>query len=939
MRTVTRNLVRQGHRRAEGRRRSEEEAAREEALPSTEELVERVSVQREVVDRVLELDEVHRRTILLRYFEQLSPDEIAARTGTPLPTVKTRLRRALARLRENLDRRHGGDGHAWLAALAPLFPKTGGLSAAAPPTGALLVSTKTALTLTAAAAVAIVGGLWILLPRGESPEPTASGTGDDGGLLAPALPDPAESPAITPDERVPLGSKALATDTLEDREGAAQEPNRRLTIQVVDEQGSPVAGVPVGVRWQEERRDGIHGTAETQAPMGLAVIENLDVVLPVDLDRGERAFATLVVPLREQVERSIDHHNVPKDPVRLVLPPTGVVTALVEDEDGNAASDRWVHLTAVERDPSRVDVWQRISGSRRMSSEGRAVFSHVGLGLELLAGSDHPQSSWRTEAVIAGPRKAGEEVTVVLVFERRRTRSFSGRLVTPQGEPLARRLVYPVFEFAGSETRGAAERSWFVTDADGRFRTEAFVPSPEARMSRIRFTTGEPQRTTCKAEVSIVDTGSGEEVPLGDIVVNPESLIVSGCVVDEDGDPIPWASVRVRHKVDRWGNPYAPEDGDDFQWWILNDLQAQGDQKGRFEARGSVDPGVLALVISKRGYLDSDLVPFSPGDREVRIVLRSEGVVTGRVLLDEGIPPSWIFVEVEAHEGAPQVWWSGSDTFTPRARLAEDGSFHVPNLLPGPSAVHVRPWRDAEPLVTIGDVMIECGGTNRDPRLQEIDLRGLLRHIEIEAVGSSGAVPVEGHMAILDAPVEDETMPHIALEQGRASFVTRMPSVDLVVHAIGYRPARLESVSDDTKVVLRPGIPVRVRLPSSIELPDPPHVLRAQLQHESQYRRPASSRRIHTQDGEAGDWWQNWILYRAKTFGESRSVELRLPTEGAYQIFWFLDPEDDRSLGSLPTPEHQTEVEVEDSDAELVLDWGPDLAEYSARLDALREGR
>ena len=55
---------------------------------------------------VAALDEPYREVVSLRFFADLSLDEIARQTGRPLGTVKTHLRRGLQRLRAALD--HGG---------------------------------------------------------------------------------------------------------------------------------------------------------------------------------------------------------------------------------------------------------------------------------------------------------------------------------------------------------------------------------------------------------------------------------------------------------------------------------------------------------------------------------------------------------------------------------------------------------------------------------------------------------------------------------------------------------------------------------------------------------------------------------------------------------------------------------------------------------------
>jgi protocatechuate 3,4-dioxygenase beta subunit len=61
---------------------------------------------------VLALDEAKRKVLFLRYHEGLEPAAIAARLGLPVKTVKTRLARGLAELRERLERRYGGDRRA-----------------------------------------------------------------------------------------------------------------------------------------------------------------------------------------------------------------------------------------------------------------------------------------------------------------------------------------------------------------------------------------------------------------------------------------------------------------------------------------------------------------------------------------------------------------------------------------------------------------------------------------------------------------------------------------------------------------------------------------------------------------------------------------------------------------------------------------------------------
>jgi len=76
-----------------------------EAAPGTDPMLlslrtERATAVRQAVAR---LAEPYRETVSLRFFGELSLDEIARQTGRPLGTVKTQLHRGLLRLRDALD--------------------------------------------------------------------------------------------------------------------------------------------------------------------------------------------------------------------------------------------------------------------------------------------------------------------------------------------------------------------------------------------------------------------------------------------------------------------------------------------------------------------------------------------------------------------------------------------------------------------------------------------------------------------------------------------------------------------------------------------------------------------------------------------------------------------------------------------------------------------
>jgi len=119
LRNVTRNFALRLLR-GEARRAARERAAAiPEGIPSTEEIVALEESRRHVVEAVLGLAEPYRSAILLRYYHDLPAVEVALRLDVPIETTRSRIKRGLARLRQQLDGEFG-DRTAWILALAPL---------------------------------------------------------------------------------------------------------------------------------------------------------------------------------------------------------------------------------------------------------------------------------------------------------------------------------------------------------------------------------------------------------------------------------------------------------------------------------------------------------------------------------------------------------------------------------------------------------------------------------------------------------------------------------------------------------------------------------------------------------------------------------------------------------------------------------------------------
>lgn len=160
---VLQNRLRSVERSKKRRGRREAEVAPHEALPSTAALSERAESARLLLAAVLELPEAQRQVLLLSYFEGLSITRIAALTTSSEVAVRSRITRAVAALRERLDKRSDGDSARWLQALVPLagvqrLQPPVALAALAPAaTIGALTMILTSKVVAAAAAVLVLG--------------------------------------------------------------------------------------------------------------------------------------------------------------------------------------------------------------------------------------------------------------------------------------------------------------------------------------------------------------------------------------------------------------------------------------------------------------------------------------------------------------------------------------------------------------------------------------------------------------------------------------------------------------------------------------------------------------------------------------------------------------------------------------------------------------
>lgn len=267
---ATRNLAWRARAQEDERRAREARAARSEAGGGEEAAAERLRVHRRLVDLVLSLEEPYREALVLRYFDDLAPREIAARLGVSREAARQRVSRGLAMLRARLDAEEwldeDGTRRHWAVALAPLLapPRSSPPTPAPAGSGLALLAIMTPKMLLALLAAAAVVALVLVV---RALDPVAEGGAEPAVAEAPAE---LESGSGRTEEE---GGGVVAVERDTRRVAAAGAAPRTPRVRVVREDGGPldevgVAWIDAGLRVHELELDAEGGAPRPEGSTG-----------------------------------------------------------------------------------------------------------------------------------------------------------------------------------------------------------------------------------------------------------------------------------------------------------------------------------------------------------------------------------------------------------------------------------------------------------------------------------------------------------------------------------------------------------------------------------------------------------------------------------------------------------------------------------------------
>jgi RNA polymerase sigma-70 factor (ECF subfamily) len=617
--SVLRNVLRQEWR---GRsRRAAREAVREAPRrePSTLEVVEELALHRRLMEEVDALEEPYRSAILLRYLRGTSTAEIARDLGAPVKTVRTRLERGLAKLRERLGR----DRAAWAVFLvrAPRGAPTSPL-----PLSLLLPMNVKAVS--AVLGLVLIGAYFALRGAPASPLPELTASSDP---RAPASTAPLQSSPEVQREVV-RGEPAVTQASPARPASSTGVRTVRGFVRTLDGRGLPeievvfehqAGAAPALLGGGFERGDGPRTRSEALGAFELELAAGKGRINVVD----ER-YVGIALP-------HLDGAEPLTEPIVVVAPGYGCAGRVV-DATGSPIAGAQVEVTldgsfVQSRNVGGAAVHLLLPFAHGVSDErGEFRLGSVGFveGAHVSAQADGFEPG-RLE-LAEGPN---EDLELVLLAGKTE-RTIHGLVLEASGSPASTALVS-----AGGVSVPCAADGSFVLDCED-WREDGWL------------------RAVARGALPA-------ELPLADALVEPTSrehplvlrlgrapLAIRGRVLDEDGAPVPSAVV-FSPDTTPFGAIVFHESGHEFTGEttleaFLNGVTGPWDTPahcsatadGAFTLEGLLERTYSVFAFDPRTLDGVGPVELRAGDEhaELRLARGSPLPVAGRVVSRAGVP-------------------------------------------------------------------------------------------------------------------------------------------------------------------------------------------------------------------------------------------------------------------------------------------------------------
>lgn len=668
-----------------------------------------------------------------------------------------------------------------------------------------------------------------------------------------------------------------------------------VALVVVTADGAPAPAVPVAVLWHRTGEDqpAVLWRAHTDRS-GQAWCRHFQVLRPAPAGGpAEQAAAMLALPLQSPVVQVFPGRPAPRTPLRLLVPARTAVAVQLTDHRGapllSPASvalwlDRPKDLALPLPLPAAID---RPRLDKPVGAEP-VVFAPVGANTELRVGARYPNE--RKGAVspplflAPGDGSTPPPIPLALPSE---LALLAGTLATTDRQPVGGAKVAAAIWRAD----GPLAQVVVHTIADGRFDLVLQPPpgSPEFWLD-LRWNgdpppPGDGPPSELGARVWFRALAAGERRELGTIVLGPLPPLCAGVVVDDQGQPVANAEVKLQQKRPE---PPAPAPGQrpagqepPDPWRDLPLLLTRTDAEGRFQLGGELPNGELRVRADTDQHF-ADSAPLRAPGQHLRITLQRNGVLRGRVLLPEWLGDGVASLTLRPFDAAAQA----RDTRTVPLARRRGGWFAVEPLRPGRYDAQVTVRNLAEPLCTIADLFVPPGPL-RDPRFQPLDLRQSLFRYRLRAVDFGGnPLPLDGPiLARLRKSDGTVTEAGFRWQKGRAEIIAASALADIVAFGKGCAPTAVTLLPGDHDVFLQRVAPALVMLPGCRALCGPTRRVRVSAILTEETGLPQWLQGQDQRTGEAFTF-PRWELGKSNGawLGASDTVEVPVVKSGKYEV-------------------------------------------------------
>ncbi|MBI1381425.1 MAG: hypothetical protein GC161_10100 [Planctomycetaceae bacterium] len=626
------------------------------------------------------------------------------------------------------------------------------------------------------------GRVRLPVARHRQLEALATSTSDAEGLAS--FPEDPEAVAVDAEADGLWGRLELADHKAEDGPLVLTiEPDRSVLVRVIDRSsGRPVPGVEVQLNYYydettlAERCDAGVSDADGRVRMerlGQHMtwfwphIEFLAVEPAAGMDDGARVKLEFR-HLHNDVELPVGAFTglhvrmLAKDGTPFVGDGTVTVYGYAPSEDGSPGDDiRGDGVEAELRDGGAR--FPQLSPGARVAV---VVVPTSAPGVDL------------AEVVLAG---AGEqrEVTLQLAADAAQWRV---RLAASDGADLGGALVRPAsgpgltVPKDGSALRITPHSAGVAEAGQGSIPIECWLG--------VRGWHGVVHAPTAAARAEVVP-GAGATWDLGTVVLDPLPVSVEGAAVDAGGAGV--GGVRVSEE---WSNESGHRVGI---------RHTTTDASGRFLFSHSrftepvqTERRSMRLRVHHPEFHSQQIADVAPGSRGLRIQLVASGRIEGTVLMDE----LWLrdFVEVQAHSETTSREVLGS--------IHATGKLAIGELATGLYTVTLRMGSESAPLHRVERVSVVAGEVTRDPRLQELDLRGRACWIGISLCDAEGAPVADGWARARVDPADEWGPVEYGEDSGVVHIFSRAAPAELFVGAEGFTSRLVAAPRDGERVVL-----------------------------------------------------------------------------------------------------------------------------------------